>query len=158
MPDDTSRTTIVRPSGPWAALRVAVVLACLAYIWLSPAPKQLFGRPSSDYLRMWVMFSGAGLEVTEVRYVRVDNGVETQITRAELTEAGIPEPKRGRFTSEDEAVRIAKRMCREYGADADVRASVRVATRQGWKRTRGGKTNICGGGGAESSRTRLELP
>ncbi len=145
MTDDGIATRVApRPGGARATARVLVVAACLLYIWLAPVPRQVFGRYVHG-LRNWMMFSGVGLEVTEVRYWQVlPDGGERPLSRADLTAAGVKEPRAGRFSDEEDALATARRLCRELGAGADVRFRLRKATRKGWQAQPGADTNQCG--------------
>lgn len=145
MPADPSVTTVEpRPAGPGAALRVLVVTLLAAYIWLGPVPKQVFdhGHPG---LRTWQMFSGAGLESTEVRFWQVRAGEKVPLTAEDLASAGIPAQKRGQAIDEKNAIAIARRVCQKLGPDADVRFSIRKAKRSGWGKREGGDQNRCEG-------------
>lgn len=143
MSDDPSVTTVApRPSGLRALFRVGVVGLLAAYIWLGPMPKQVFGK-GHDALRTWQMFSGSGLESTEVRFYRMEGDKRIPLSREELTAAGIRPPARGQETDEKAAVATARHMCRALGPGADVRYTIRKAKRSGWGKREGGDTNRC---------------
>lgn len=99
-----------------------------------------------EWLRPWVMFSGSGLEATEVRFVsRLPNGGDVTLDRYSL------------LAPDDQAVRdrlkrvkdpataksIARSMCRKLRPHPDVRVYMREATREGWKVTMSGEINLC---------------
>lgn len=123
--------------------RAVVFVALSAFIVGGPGYRQvLHGR--SEYLRPWVMFSGAGLNATQVVYKqRAADGTESVIDRYALLAGGERRAQLTKVPNESAATRIAQRLCGKLGADADVRVYLRIATRKGWKRALKGEVNQC---------------
>lgn len=128
------------------AARAAVFGLVTAFVWSAPAYVQLFHGPIR-WLRPWAMFSGAGLDATEVRFVeRLPDGSDRPLDRYELL-ATTPAQRAALAKVRDEAAarKLGRRMCKAIGEGADVRAYMRIATRQGWKRVLRAKENLCAG-------------
>lgn len=100
--------------------------------------------------RQWVMFSGYGTDICDVRYSQVDaDGNKTKLDRFEVLghESWLEAPKSlKRITSEGVAVGWARKLCgvieREQ-EDPDVRLVARCGTHKGWRWVRNGKQNMC---------------
>lgn len=125
-------------------LRGAVAAAAIAWMWVGPLHEQaLHGRV--EVLRGWLMFSGAGLEATEVRFYRRDSdGADHPLDRYALLAPDGKRPRSLTHLKDAAAVKkAARRLCRKLGDGADVRAAFRVATRKGWKRQLRREENLC---------------
>lgn len=133
-------TIVRRPAGARAGLRIAVVMACVLYVWGAPLLRQV-GGVRHPVLRGWQMFSGAGLDVTQARYVgvRADGAVFVDPVAAGVAEPG----RRGRFQTYGDAREVAEALCGRLGPGADVRLAFREATRKGWRVKERGRVNLC---------------
>ena len=118
-----------RPTGPRAALRVALVAAALLYTWGAPFARQVLGA-RHPALRSWQMFNGAGLEVTQDRFWQVRDGAWERVDRGAILG---PRKSSERFPDRDGARAMARRLCAMLGAGADVRLEHREASRKGWR-------------------------
>jgi hypothetical protein len=137
------KATVVTPRSRIVARAVTFALVA-GWIWFGPFYRQvLHGR--SPIFRPWVMFSGAGLTATEVRYVekRAD-GAEAALDRFVILAPDGRRPRSIAYLKDADAVRrVGRQLCRKLGAGADVRATFRIAKRAGWKREMKGEENLC---------------
>ena len=146
MPD----TTPVMPPrsrlrGPdW--LRLAVFLLLASYILVGPAFRQVHNT-RNIYLPQWVMFTGFGLDVCDVRYAQIlSDGTEQEVDRYEVL--GYPSRREAprnvwRIGNEKQAVDLGRRLCRKLGPDTDLRLHARCARRSGWRHEARGQDNLC---------------
>jgi hypothetical protein len=123
--------------------RVAVALLLGSYIVAAPAARQVFDV-RSDYLRAWVMFSGAARDVCVADF-RVGGQDGRRLDRfAVLGMARGDAPKSVvKMADADVVKRVARRMCEATGED--VRVQARCATRTGWKRVLRWEDTPCNG-------------
>ena len=123
-----------------------IVFAVLsAYILFSPAARQVF-EWRQEWFRPWVMFSGSGLEATEVRFVtRQADGTETPLDRFEMLapDDAAVRAKMKRVKDPATAKSLARSMCRKLRSKSDVRVYLREATREGWNVSMSGEINMC---------------
>lgn len=126
--------------------RAVVFAAATAWMIGGPFYRQVL-RGDSDVFRPWVMFSGAGLTATEVRFAEQPaDGDEIPLDRYAILAPERDPPKSLTHLKDEAAVRrVGKQLCRKLGAGADVRAWLRVAKRSGWKREMTGEENLCAG-------------
>jgi hypothetical protein len=134
----------VAVSPPIAVARTLVASALAAYIVFGPFYRQVL-HGHNEWLRPWVMFSGAGLDATQVEYrSRGSDGHESVLDRyAILASTGAPTRTLSKVTDAKAAKRVGQMLCRKLGEGADVRVYLRVATRNGWKRELSGEENLC---------------
>lgn len=126
--------------------RALVFTVLAAGIVGGPGYRQvLHGR--NEYLRPWEMFSGAGLNATQVVFKqRAADGTESVLDRYAMLSGGERRVQLTKVPNEAAATRIAQRLCAKLGTDADVRVYLRIATRRGWKRALKGDVNECAAG------------
>lgn len=141
----TSSPVSSMPPVPW--LRV---LACLAFGgWLvgMPLARQVFGL-ESVYLHRWVMFTGFGLDICEVRFsTRNAAGEKEPVDRFALLGNSSLSPKRVQFVrSAAEARRLGQSLCSKMGRQTDLRLFARCATREGWHVVSRPRQNLCTAG------------
>lgn len=130
------------------AARTLVFIAVFGFINFTPFYKQVL-RSKAAWARDWVMFSGFGLAVCDVKFSQALPGGETMpIDRFELLgyedHADAPLWLR-RIPNKDGVRRVARKVCRALGEGADVRLSARCASARGtgWNRVDRGDTNVC---------------
>lgn len=130
-------------------LRTLTFVACAAFIIGGPVYKQGLKRPSK-VLFQWVMFSGFGVDVCDVRFSEADSaGDRHRVDRYEVLgyESAAAAPKSIRKLKDKTAVeQIAKRMCRKLPEGTDLRVFARCATRKGWKTELKPTENLCAPG------------
>jgi hypothetical protein len=122
-------------------------VALAAFILLSPSARQVFGW-RQEWLRPWVMFSGSGLEATEVRFVQITgDGTQVELDRYAILASDDPlvRERLRRVKDSATAKSMARSMCRKIGPTPEIRAYLREATREGWKVTMRGERNLCEG-------------
>jgi len=123
-------------------LRLSVFLAILAFMVGGPLAEQVFGL-RSVVLRSWTMFSGMGLGVIDASFaIRQADGAFVPLDRFATLDAS-PDGKLKRIESRDELASVIKRLCMAAGQGADIRASARQATRDGWRIVWTDSQNAC---------------
>ncbi len=115
------------------------------YIAISPLFSQVLGY-NSMFFRKWVMFSGAGETVCEVKFYHKDGEIETSIDMyASLGYASKKDAPRSlkRIQSRTQAMQIAERICGAYSFEKDIRMYARQGSRSHWQKFADGEKNIC---------------
>jgi hypothetical protein len=122
----------------------AVAFALIAFYTLGgPFYRQVLGG-RNPVLRNWVMFSGANLDVCEVRFHRA--GDSEAIDRYEVlgSEPWYMAGKSVRkLASLDDVWRQGRQLCHAMTAGTDLRADARCATRAGWKQVMTSEVDLC---------------
>jgi hypothetical protein len=125
--------------------RAIAFVAIAVYFVAAPAARQVFGVRSHAF-RTWVMFSGANLDVCEVRYHEA--GREASIDRYEVlghTPWYSASGNVRKIKSVDDVWRQGRQLCGRLAPGTDLRADARCATRTGWKPVMRGDVNLCAG-------------
>lgn len=126
--------------------RAAVFTAVAGFIVAGPIWKQGLHRPS-DVLFQWVMFTGFGLDVCDVRFVEVaEDGSRSRVDRYAVLGYDDPAaaPASVKKMKDLAAVKgVARRMCKKLPEGTDLRARVRCAARTGWKSVSQAEENLC---------------
>ncbi len=127
-------------------MRAAAFTVILAFMAFGPFYRQVL-RGDQQIFRHWVMFSGIALGVVDATYrQRHRDGTEIEIDR--FAALGYAEPRdaprsirliKGRSGTD----RVAEKLCRRLGPDADIRVTSRWASRQGWRPGYRGNRNFC---------------
>ena len=120
-------------------------VAIAAYFALAPAARQVFGLRSHAF-RTWVMFSGANLDVCEVRYHEA--GRDAAIDRYAILGYSPWYAAGGavrKLRSVDDVWRQGRQLCGHLAPGTDLRADARCASRSGWKSAMTSDVNLCGG-------------
>lgn len=125
--------------------RIAFCLI-LAFIYLGPAPGQLFGQ-HSPWLREWIMFSGVGVGIPDGTFiVTAPDGSTEAFTPLEA--AGLDQYPiiwhyqfDRRILKKDQFEQFATALCDEAPATHDVSFDGAVGTREGWRAAQ--VDNIC---------------
>ena len=128
--------------------RTLLFVAVAAFIVGGPVWKQALGRPSRA-LFQWVMFSGFGTDVCDVRFFEVaEDGSRTRVDRYAVlgydakTDAPASVKKMKDLAA---ATSVGKRLCKKLPAGTDLRARVRCASRDGWRQASKAEENLCAG-------------
>ncbi len=120
--------------------------------WLvgMPLARQVF-EVESDYLHRWVMFTGFGLDICEVRFsTRGAAGEKERVDRfAVLADSGLSSKQVQFVRSRAEARGLGRRLCSKMGSHADLRLFARCATREGWWVVSKPDRNLCASGQGE---------
>lgn len=119
---------------------------CLILTWIVVPPflHHVLGirRP---FVRDWGMMGNAGVPLREARFYAVEGGTWRQRNVDHLRP---PRPasrnSAGSLKTDEDVMNIARRLCREAGAGADIRVRSRLGRRQGWVVERNGEANVCG--------------
>lgn len=149
----------VRPTG-WR-LRGRLVLFCLIAFFMSfgPCYRQGFnGKGDLPFglevdrrlFRQWIMFSGYGTDICDVRYFQVDSeGNEEPVDRFEVLEYPVfskaPRSVR-RLKKPANVVEMGRRLCRALRRDqisVDLRVVSRCGSKKGWISRHRGDENLC---------------
>jgi hypothetical protein len=150
---------IVRPVGWRKVLRVAIFLLIGGFISFGPCHRQAFdGRGELPFglevdrrlFRQWVMFSGFGIDVCDVRYSQQTSGGEALfVDRFEVLDhpvwAKAPKTLR-RIKSAQAAVSIGRQLCRVLEREKDIvdlRVVARCGSKKGWVDQLDGEENLC---------------
>ena len=126
----------------WA--RAAVFVLILAWIVGAPFYRQILGG-KNKHARPWVMFSGISVGAMDAKfYEQQADGTRRKLDRYEALGAERPKnPRKRRLKGKHGAWGIARQLCRRLGPDADIRAVVRRATKDGWVLDYDGEENMC---------------
>jgi hypothetical protein len=150
---------IVRPVGWRKVLRVGLFIVLCGFINFGPCYRQaLDGKGELPFglevdrrlFRQWVMFSGFGTDVCDVRYTRQKPGGEALVVdRFEVLEhpvwAKAPKTLR-RIKSAQAAVSVGRQLCRVLEREkdnVDLRVVARCGSKKGWIDQLDGEENIC---------------
>lgn len=150
---------IVRPVGWRKVQRVGAFLLIGGFISFGPCYRQAFdGRGELPLglevdrriFRQWVMFSGFGTDVCDVRYTQQMSGGEALfVDRFELLDhpvwAKAPKTLR-RIKSAPAAASIGRQLCRVLEREkdfVDLRVTARCGSKKGWIQQLDGEENIC---------------
>lgn len=132
------------------AARAIVFLAAFGFINFTPFYKQVLHH-RAPWARDWVMFSGFGLAVCDVKFSRaLLGGGSLPIDRFDVlgyaNPLDAPHSVR-RIPNEEGAHKVASSICHKLGRGADVRMRARCASTKGsgWRRVDWGDTNVCEG-------------
>lgn len=134
-PQDTG--TAQRPAVAWPQLRRGVFMVIALFLFLGPAPGQLFGQ-HSPFLREWIMYSGVGIGMPKgIFSVHDQTGEVTDYTP--LQAAGLERYPpishykfdRRIFAAEDLS-RFAAPLCARLSQDQRLSFDGAVGTRIGW--------------------------
>ncbi len=135
-------------SARWViAARALVFFSAFGFINFTPFYKQVL-RHKAPWARDWVMFSGFGVAVCDVRYTRVlPGGALEPVDRYDVL--GYDDPLDAprslrRIPNAEGAQRVARSLCRKLGRGTELRMSVRCAsTRKGWRRVGNADDDAC---------------
>ena len=125
--------------------RFPVFVALAAVIVVGPVYGHFFATGSLEYVG-WKMFSRKGSDFCAVDYWQpTGDGGRRALDRYALLGFTGKRPPPGLRLIRDAAAarRVAERMCRAMGRGADVRATLRCASRAGWRPETGGDRNLC---------------
>lgn len=126
---------------PGRRLREVAFTAVLAVIVVPPSLRHFFGVRS---MHDWGMMGNAGLPLREARYFAVEGGRWRPLEYGHLLPSRQEtRPMAAGLRSDEEVLRLGRRLCAELGARADVRVITRVGRRQGWASERRGEGNLC---------------
>ncbi len=126
--------------------RTLAFLAVAGFIIGGPMWKQGLDR-RSQVLFQWVMFSGYGTDVCDVRYVEVAaDGARTPVDRYAVlgydTKADAPGSIK-KMKDLAAAKAVGKKLCRKLPEGTDLRTRVRCATKDGWRTMSKAEENLC---------------
>jgi hypothetical protein len=150
---------IVRPTGWRKTLRIVLFVLFAGFMNFGPCYRQALGgrgdlpmglQVDRRLFRQWVMFSGYGTDICDVRFSQVmPNGEQAPLDRFELLGHPVwskaPRSVR-RIKTADRAVYMGRQLCgilrREQSAP-DVRIVARCGSKKGWRTKLKGHQNIC---------------
>ena len=150
---------VVRPSGWRKALRLSLFLLVAGFMNFGPCYRQaLDGKGDLPFglevdrrlFRPWVMFSGFGTDICDVRFSqRTPEGETKVVDRFELLGHPVwsktPLPIR-RIKSADRAIHMGRKLCgvlRRENPTPDLRIVARCGSRKGWVERLDAEENIC---------------
>ncbi|MCB9759402.1 MAG: hypothetical protein H6739_06145 [Alphaproteobacteria bacterium] len=129
-----------------ATLRRVTFWALVLFMVGGPFARQVL-RVNTPALRRWVMFSGYGKDVCEVRFfIPGEDGTVEPVDRcAVLGHEDCWTAPRGVKVLEglDQVHRQAEQLCRKLGPEVDLRLISRCGTFQGWVPKHSGRRSIC---------------
>lgn len=128
------------------APRGVICLLGAAFFFGLPMARQAL-EMDNPYLHRWVMFTGFGLDICEVRLSTIgDDGARHPVDRFALAEQRNP----GQSTTALQFIRtgnqartMGRRLCAAMGPQPDLRLFARCATPQGWTVTSKANQNLC---------------
>ncbi|MCP4809817.1 MAG: hypothetical protein GY913_25365 [Proteobacteria bacterium] len=127
-------------------LRTAFMILVAGFMLVGPFLRQVAGV-HHPYVRRWVMFSGYGSDICDLRLYSVqDDGSLQRESRCELLGyndcADMPKPmwRANTFTEVNGQLR---QICRNHEGDVELRATARCGAYQGWKSKYSGEQDIC---------------
>lgn len=135
-------------TGPTAPLIGRAVICLLGALFSFGVPGLRQGLDWDEpILHRWVMFTGYGLDICEVRYTTIDaDGNVAPIDRFALMEQmnpGISTKGLHFIRTGKQARTLGKRLCAALGPAPDVRLFARCATHKGWRVAAKGNQNLC---------------
>ena len=126
--------------------RQAFFVVFSAFLLLCPALPQVF-KVYTPAIRRWVMFSGYGTDICEVRYTVADGEQRRPIERCEALgyeEGCFMAPRSVKNLADKPAVdAFTRRLCKKLGPEVELRLTARCATTQGWQERYNGRRDIC---------------
>jgi len=150
---------IVRPQGWRKGWRITLFVLFAAFMSFGPCYRQaLNGRGDLPLglkvdrrlFRQWVMFSGFGTDICDVRFTqKMSDGSEVPLDRFELLGEPVwAQSSRSirRLKTPDRAVHMGRQLCGVLRRDQDapdVRVVARCGSKSGWRPQLAGEQNVC---------------
>lgn len=150
---------VVRPVGWRKALRWSLFLLVAGFMSFGPCYRQALGgkgelpfglKVDRRLFRQWVMFSGFGTDICDVRFSqRTPDGETKAVDRFELLEHPVRSkaPRTiTRIKSVPRVIHLGRQLCgvlRRENPTPDLRIVARCGSREGWVEKLDGEENIC---------------